>query len=441
MAESFTSRTTDASANGLANGSNPGLASAGQQAPASSIIRKKLMGYVGFANLPNQVHRKSVRKGFQFTCMVVGESGLGKSTLVNTLFNTTLYPPKEPLPPSADRPKTVAIESIGADIEENGVRLHLTVVDTPGFGDFVNNDDSWKPIVENIESRFDSYLEQENRVNRAKITDNRVHACLYFIQPTGHSLKQIDIEFMRRLHTKVNLIPVIAKADTLTDDEVADFKLRILADIEHHNIHIFQAPTYDNEDEETLAEAEEIASKIPFAVVGSNQIVPTPDGREVRGRIYPWGVVEVDNEDHCDFVKLRQMLVRTYMEELREYTNDVLYENWRTDKLLSMGVAQDSSVFKEINPAARLQEERILHEAKLAKMEAEMKMVFQQKVQEKESKLKQSEEELYARHKEMKDALEKQRNELEDKKRRLESGRPLTPEKQATGRKKGFLRT
>jgi septin family protein len=28
-----------------------------------------------------------------------------------------------------------------ADIEENGVRLKLTVVDTPGFGDFINNDD------------------------------------------------------------------------------------------------------------------------------------------------------------------------------------------------------------------------------------------------------------------------------------------------------------
>lgn len=62
-------------------------------------------------------------------------------------------------------------------------------------------------------------------------------------------------------------------------------------------------------------------------------------------------------------------------------------------------------------------------------MEVEMKMVFQQKVQEKENKLKQSEEELYARHREMKEALEKQRLELEDKKRRLESGRPLTPEK------------
>lgn len=75
-----------------------------------------------------------------------------------------------------------------------------------------------------------------------------------------------------------------------------------------------------------------------------------------------------------------------------------------------------------------MQEERTLHEAKLAKMEAEMNLVFQQKVAEKESKLKQSEEELYARHREMKDALDKQRLELEDKKKRIESGRPLTPE-------------
>lgn len=74
-------------------------------------------------------------------------------------------------------------------------------------------------------------------------------------------------------------------------------------------------------------------------------------------------------------------------------------------------------------------EERTMHEAKLAKMEAEMRMVFQQKVIEKEARLKQSEEELYARHKEMKEALDKQRAELEDKKRRIESGRPLTPEK------------
>ena len=30
-------------------------------------------GFIGFANLPNQVHRKSVKKGFEFTLMVVGK--------------------------------------------------------------------------------------------------------------------------------------------------------------------------------------------------------------------------------------------------------------------------------------------------------------------------------------------------------------------------------
>ncbi|CEH17779.1 probable cell division control protein cdc3 [Ceraceosorus bombacis] len=411
---------------------------------AAAPARKKLNGYVGFANLPNQVHRKSVRKGFNFTAMVVGESGLGKSTLINTLFNTRLYPRKEIPPPHAERPKTVAIESISADIDENGVRLRLTVVDTPGFGDFVNNDESWKPIVDNIESRFDAYLEQENRVNRAKLVDNRVHACLYFVQPTGHALRPIDIEFMRRLHQKVNLIPVIAKSDTLTDEEILSFKQRILADINHHQIQIFYAPIYDNEDEETIAENDEIVRKIPFAIVGSDTEVDTADGRRVRGRGYPWGVIEVDNEDHCDFVKLRQMLIRSHMEELKEHTHTTLYEKYRSEKLVGMGVTQDHSVFKEVNPAAKMAEERALHEAKLAKMENEMKLVFQQKVAEKEAKLKQSEEELYARHREMRDALEKQRLELEDKKRRLESGRPLTPEKQgyqqASKKKGGFLR-
>ncbi|GAB5589095.1 Cell division control protein 3 [Umbelopsis nana] len=403
--------------------------------PISNIVRKKLQGYVGFANLPNQVHRKSVKKGFHFNCMVVGESGLGKSTLINTLFNTELNPGKYNGEAPVESPKTVEIKSITADLDENGVKLRLNVVDTPGFGDFVNNEDSWKPILDNIETRFDMYLEQENRVNRLKIVDNRIHACIYFIAPTGHALKQVDIEFMRRLHTRVNLIPVIAKSDTMAEEEVLAFKARILSDINFHNIHIYQAPQYEYDDAETIAENREIVSKIPFAVVGSDKEVEAEGGRKVRGRAYPWGVVEVDNEDQCDFVKLRQMLIRTHMEELKEHTNNVLYENYRTEKLTAMGIQQDPTVFKEVNPVQKMQEERLQHEHKLQKMEAEMRMVFQAKVQEKEAKLKQSEEELYARHREMKEALEKQRLDLEERKKRMESGRPMTPEK---AKKKGF---
>ena len=56
------------------------------------------------------------------------------------------------------------------------------------------------------------------------------------------------------------------------------------------------------------------------------------NGTKIRGRRYPWGVIDVDNEDHCDFIKLRQMLVRAHMEELKEHTNEVLYESYRSAK-------------------------------------------------------------------------------------------------------------
>ncbi|KAI8867318.1 Septin [Ramicandelaber brevisporus] len=412
-----------------------------QQQQSSSVHKKNLNGFVGFCNLPNQVHRRSIKKGFHFTLMVVGESGLGKSTLVNTLFNSKLCSDNEAVSPSVEIPKTVDIQSISAEIDEGPVKLRLTVVDTPGFGDFINNDDSWKPILENIEARFDAYLAHENRVNRSKIIDNRVHACLYFIKPTGHALRAVDIEFMKRLHTKVNLIPIIAKADTLTEKEIDGFKERILADIQHNNIQIFRPMSDEYDDAETVADNREILEKLPFAIVGSNTLVESATRGQVRGRQYPWGVIEVENEDHCDFVKLRQMLIRTHMEELKEYTDRVLYEHHRTAKLLSMGHTQDNSVFREYNPAQQAEEEKKEHEKKMAVLEKEMSTVFAQKVQEKEAKLKQSEEELHARHREMKAQLERQRLELEEKKRRLDAQmRPITPSTKPVSVKKSLFK-
>ena len=56
---------------------------------------------------------------------------------------------------------------------ENGVKLSLTVIDTPGFGEAVDNTECWTPILEYVEDRFDAYLEAETRVERVDIRDNR----------------------------------------------------------------------------------------------------------------------------------------------------------------------------------------------------------------------------------------------------------------------------
>jgi septin family protein len=42
-----------------------------------------------------------------------------------------------------------------------------------------------------------------------------------------HSLREMDIELMRRLSPRVNVIPVIGKADSLTPSELRGFKKRV----------------------------------------------------------------------------------------------------------------------------------------------------------------------------------------------------------------------
>ena len=53
------------------------------------------------------------------------------------------------------------------------MKLSLTVIDTPGFGEAVDNTECWAPILEYVEDRFDAYLEAETRVERVDIRDNR----------------------------------------------------------------------------------------------------------------------------------------------------------------------------------------------------------------------------------------------------------------------------
>ncbi|XP_066261459.1 septin-2 isoform X2 [Euwallacea similis] len=285
--------------------------------------------YIGFATLPDQVHRKSVKRGFEFTLMVVGDSGLGKSTMINSLFLEDLYKNRK-VPDVSERiHRTTSIEKKTMEIEERGVRVRLTVIDTPGFGDSVNCEDSWKVCTNYIDEQFRQYFTDESGLNRRNIQDNRVHCCLYFVPPWGHSLRQMDLEMLKRLHRKVNIVLVIAKADTLTSAEVDKLKKNILNDIKEHEIQMYEFPECDSdEDEEFKQQDRELKASVPFAVVGSNTILEVA-GRKIRGRQYPWGVVDVENPKHSDFIKLRTMLISTHMQDLKDVTEDVHYENFR----------------------------------------------------------------------------------------------------------------
>ncbi|KAJ6667963.1 hypothetical protein lerEdw1_016284 [Lerista edwardsae] len=251
---------------------------------------------------------------------------------------------------------------------------------------------SYRPIVDYIDTQFENYLQEELKIRRSLFNyhDTRIHVCLYFITPTGHSLKSLDLVTMKKLDCKVNIIPIIAKADTISKSELHKFKIKIMSELVSNGVQIYQFPT----DDEAVAEINSVMNAhLPFAVVGSTEEVKVGN-KMVRARQYPWGVVQVENESHCDFVKLREMLIRVNMEDLREQTHTRHYELYRRCKLEEMG-------FKDTDPDSQpfsLQEtyetkrKEFLYE--LQRKEEEMRQMFVNKVKETESELKEKEREV-----------------------------------------------
>jgi cell division control protein 12 len=329
------------------------------------------------------------KDGATFTMMLAGESGLGKTTFINTLFQTSLKNHQE-LRNRFNKPikKTVEIDIIKAELEEKNFKLNLNIIDTPGFGDNVDNSNSWTSIVEFLDDQHLSYMKQEAQPHRDQIKDLRVHACLYFIRPTGHTLKPLDIETMKKLGTRVNLIPVISKADTLTPNEMLEFKKRIREIIEVHDIRIY-SPPMELDDQAASEHAKQLIESMPFSIIGSEEEFDVNNTR-VIGRKYPWGFVEVENDQHCDFRKLRSLLLRTNMLDLILSTNELHYEAFRTKMMNS-----NSSGIDDLKKSSDKLADKITNNPQFAEEEKKLKRYFAEQLRNEDQRFKQWKQNIY----------------------------------------------
>uniref|UniRef100_A0A670J5P3 Septin n=1 Tax=Podarcis muralis TaxID=64176 RepID=A0A670J5P3_PODMU len=372
-----------------------------------------LSGHVGFDSLPDQLVNKSTHQGFCFNILCIGETGIGKSTLTDSLFNTSFD----------DRVSThfqpnVRLKAETYELQESNVRLKLTIVNTVGFGDQINKEDSYQPIVDYIDAQFESYLQEELKIKRSLYNyhDTRIHVCLYFISPTGHSLKSLDLLTMKNLDSKVNIIPLIAKADTISKSELQKFKIKIMSELVSNGVQIYQFPT----DDESIAKINaSMNGHLPFAVVGSTEEVKIGN-KIVKARQYPWGIVQVENENHCDFVKLREMLICTNMEDLREQTHMRHYELYRRCKLEEMGFRDTDQENKPVSLQETYEAKRHEFLGELQQKEEEMRQMFVQRVKEKEALLKEAERELQVKFEHLKRLHQEERMKVEEKRKLLE---------------------
>ncbi|KAJ2843501.1 cell division control protein [Coemansia brasiliensis] len=117
----------------------------------------------------------------------------------------------------------------------------------------------------------------------------------------------------------------------MTVEERTLFKRRVKEEMAFHRISVYPYACDDDDDEDRLLNAS-IRELVPFAVVGSEEIIDV-DGKPVRGRRHGWGVINIFDESHCDFVHLRNFMLRTHLSDLIEVTAQRHYEQFRTSQL------------------------------------------------------------------------------------------------------------
>ena len=233
---------------------------------------------------------------------------------------------------------------------------------------------------------------QENKVKRnPKAVDTQVHACLYVLDPAKRALDEYDIRILSRLSQRVNVIPVIGKADTLTSAQRSRFKPTIIHDVyTTHKIPLYGLPEDDDDEEEEEEENDETDQQdntsedkdatakengqegnkknknntlddflsqfnyeqedeetqafidylrlIPFAVIAYEDDPETGEPVEIDdikiGRDYGWVKIDCLSDQYSDFVALKTLLLSSHRRILQSETLERYYEQYRTERLL-----------------------------------------------------------------------------------------------------------
>lgn len=265
---------------------------------------------------------KIQRKPSCLCVMVAGAAGAGKTTFIKTLLGN-----KEDgaVPEAKERRERSDFNVTTSEVGSGPIKKRIVVIDTEGYGRVCGYRDKFGKVSEYITEQFNKCLLEETKIHRSpEFEDTRVHCVLYFVSPSSSGVKDSDIEYLREIHDKCNIIPVISKADGYSKEELAKIKENVKTSLRLHRIETFECGSVEDNPKVVYLE--------PFSVVGASGCHQV-DGKSVWGRKYSWGVVDVENPEHCDVYCLRSILFGSAWDDLKELTNGYFYERYRKNAL------------------------------------------------------------------------------------------------------------
>lgn len=285
--------------------------------------------------LRQQALRRLEESGESITIMAVGESGLGKTSLMSSLFRTELVWPE----PTNGQPTARIVEqTVSFDLE--GVPFSARLIDTPGYDPVpgTRGDGGHGIVLGRLAKGFRQMLAQERRIQRRpgwqsppdQPQQGAVDVVLYFFSP--HRVRKADLALLRQLHGRTSIVPVLAKADSMTTDELAAFRSDVTSALQAAKIGIAHAPV---------------------AIITASR----PAGGEPLGREYPWGIAESESTapgyTHSELLRLRRFLLIDGLLALKAATQEH-YESYRSRALRQRERGLRGLVRSFIHPANML---------------------------------------------------------------------------------------
>ncbi|CCE62368.1 hypothetical protein TPHA_0C02140 [Tetrapisispora phaffii CBS 4417] len=311
--------------------------------------------------------RKRIQKGNNICIMILGSKGSGKSTFLNNLCSTNIFPTSQVKECYQDpayahiSPKLLEIKEKVCIEEGNGSKINLDILLFQGAGDNLDNTKSPGIIRNYLMDQFDTILNEEKQVSRKpKVIDSRPHVCIYFLKPNSRGLREYDIKMMKAIEDFVNIIPVITKIDTLTREELIYNKRLVMETINHYQIQIFDFKDDLLMDNILATNANKLTSltkdinnnlriseMLPFGIICSNESITEENGAPRYIRNFDWGSVAIDDVHYSDFLYLKSIIFGSHFQDFKDITENVLYENYRTKKLSNRDEVNKLSVYDD----------------------------------------------------------------------------------------------
>ncbi|ORZ09793.1 Septin-domain-containing protein [Absidia repens] len=197
--------------------------------------------------------------------IVIGKENTGKTAFVRTLCERTkeLMVPdtfKESSPNVLQAPlkPTEELYSVSMQLEherrgQQQQRTALTVVDTQGLARGFVLGHQLRYLAKYIDHQLERFLVEETKVKRnLNPPDTRIHACIYFIDThTWDGLDDVDQLAIELLSSRVNVIPVIGKTDTLSTRQQDQLKKNFRKQVfDVHKIPLYGLVSLDEVDDD-----------------------------------------------------------------------------------------------------------------------------------------------------------------------------------------------